>query len=120
MKTKGTSSVSSRSSRKPSVRKTTELGDSIVRGLQEGIAHARGELKLKSRRIHVGDAIDVHLIREKLGLSQADFASKYRFNLVALRQWEDGIAEPDAAIRAYLLVIDRNPAAVEDALKRAS
>jgi len=36
---------------------------------------------------------------------------------VTLRDWEQGRKEPDAAARAYLKVIGRNPSAVSEALQ---
>jgi putative transcriptional regulator len=98
----------------------TPLGQSIVRGLEEVAAHMRGEIKLRTRVIHVPDAVDVRTIREKTGLSQNQFADRFGFNPRTLQEWEQGRAKPDSAIRAYLTVIARNPAAVEDALKKAS
>ena len=57
------------------------------------------------------------LIRRALGLTQEDFASRFRIPLGTLRDWEQGAAEPDQAARAYLTVIARNPKAVAKALK---
>lgn len=59
------------------------------------------------------------LIRRALGLTQEDFATRFRIPLGTLRDWEQGAAEPDQAARAYLTVIARNPKAVDDALKAA-
>ena len=58
----------------------------------------------------------VKIIRRALSLSQEDFATRFRIPLGTLRDWEQGRKEPDAAARAYLRVIARNPAAVADAL----
>ena len=56
------------------------------------------------------------IIRRALGLTQQEFASRFRIPLGTLRDWEQGAAEPDQAARAYLTVIARNPKAVADAL----
>lgn len=58
----------------------------------------------------------VRIIRRALGLSQEDFASRFQIPLGTLRDWEQGRKEPDAAARAYLVVIGRNPRAVSEAL----
>jgi putative transcriptional regulator len=55
--------------------------------------------------------------RERLGLTQEDFAKRFRLDLRALRAWEDGRAVPESMARAYLRVIERNPQAVLDALE---
>ena len=56
------------------------------------------------------------IIRQALGLTQEEFAARFRIPLGTLRDWEQGVAEPDAAAKAYLLVIARNPKAVIEAL----
>jgi putative transcriptional regulator len=55
--------------------------------------------------------------RERLGLSQEEFAKRFRFDLHALQAWEEGLRAPDDTSRAYLRVIERNPQAVMDALE---
>jgi putative transcriptional regulator len=56
------------------------------------------------------------IIRRALGLTQHEFAARFRIPLGTLRDWEQGATEPDQAARAYLTVIARNPTAVADAL----
>ena len=117
MKTKRASAVSSKPSQEGSrTKKTTPLGESIVRGLEEGLAHLHGEIQLRTRVIHVPEDVDVRALREKSGMSQSQFAERYGFNPRTIQDWEQGRAKPDSAVRAYLTVIERNPAAVEKAL----
>ena len=59
----------------------------------------------------------VKVIRRALGLSQEEFAGRFHIPLGTLRDWEQSRKEPDAAARAYLVVIARNPDAVSDALQ---
>ena len=61
----------------------------------------------------------VRVIRRALGLSQEDFAARFQIPLGTLRDWEQGRKDPDAAARAYLVVIARNPVAVSEALHPA-
>jgi putative transcriptional regulator len=61
----------------------------------------------------------VKVIRRALGLSQEDFAARFQIPLGTLRDWEQGRKDPDAAARAYLVVIGRNPVAVSEALRTA-
>src|SRR6266849_9100014 len=58
----------------------------------------------------------VKIIRRALGLSQEDFAARFHIPLGTVRDWEQSRKEPDAAARAYLVVIARNPNAVSEAL----
>jgi putative transcriptional regulator len=58
----------------------------------------------------------VKVIRRALGLTQEEFAARFRIPLGTLRDWEQGAAQPDQSARAYLTVIAREPDAVRRAL----
>jgi putative transcriptional regulator len=66
---------------------------------------------------HMKRTPQAKIIRRALGLSQEEFAARFRIPLGTLRDWEQGRKDPDAAARAYLVVIGRNPAAVTEALR---
>jgi len=53
--------------------------------------------------------IDIRRLRGRLQLSQAAFARRYGLTLTSLRTWERRTRLPDAAARAYLTVISRDP-----------
>ena len=59
------------------------------------------------------------IIRRALGLTQEEFAVRYRIPLGTLRDWEQGAKQPDQAARAYLRAIAGDPAAVQRALHTA-
>jgi len=56
-------------------------------------------------------------IRRALKLSQEEFATRFHIPPGTLRDWEQGRCEPDAAARAYLRVIAREPEVVRRALE---
>ncbi len=60
--------------------------------------------------------IDVCSIRDKLGLTQEQFAVRYGLDVDAVRNWETGRRTPDTAAQSYLRAIRANPEAVEAAL----
>jgi putative transcriptional regulator len=62
----------------------------------------------------------VRVIRRALGLSQEEFATRFHIPLGTLRDWEQARKDPDAAARAYLTVIARDPEAVSKALLRSA
>lgn len=62
----------------------------------------------------------VTIIRRAFGLTQEEFSQRFRIPLGTLRDWEQGRKEPDAATRAYLVVIARIPTAVAEALAPAA
>ena len=90
-----------------------------LEGARQALAIARGELDPSTYVIHVPADIDVKAMRRKLGLSQTAFAKRYGFNPARIRDWEQGRSSPDGAVRAYLLVIKKEPEAVERALVAA-
>lgn len=97
----------------------TTFGSRLVQSAREAVAIAKGEADPATYRIHVPADIDVAGIRKALGLTQAAFAARYGFPVGTLRDLEQGRAKPDASTRAYLLVISREPEAVQRALEAA-
>jgi putative transcriptional regulator len=59
----------------------------------------------------------VKTLRRALGLTQGEFAARYRIPLETLRDWEQGRSEPDQPARAYLTVIAHYPERVRRALE---
>src|SRR5271170_792738 len=97
----------------------SKVVESIRRGLVEAVAYAKGEADARRYRLHVPQRIDVRAIRVKLGLTQEEFAGRFGFSINTLRHWEQGKRRPEGPARAYLLVIDRDPKAVQKALRAA-
>lgn len=97
----------------------SRAGDSIRKGLEQAVAYAKGRVSKKSYRVHVPKHVDVKAIRTKLGMTQQAFAARFGFSINTLRHWEQGRREPEGPTRAYLLVIDRAPNAVQRALRIA-
>lgn len=98
---------------------TGKVADSIRRGLEEAVAFAKGEADASRYRVHVPKRVDVKAIRTRLGMTQEEFAARFGFSVNTLRHWEQGKRQPEGATRAYLLVIDRDPKAVQKALQAA-
>lgn len=92
-------------------------GRKIINGLQEAVAHAKGDGNVaRLRVVRVPEQVDVKAIRQQLKMSQHEFARRYGFSLDSLQNWEQGRRFPDGAARVLLKVIEHNPGAVEDAL----
>jgi putative transcriptional regulator len=58
----------------------------------------------------------VSVIRRALKLSQEEFAASFHIPIGTLRDWEQRRKEPDAAAKAFLRVIAREPDTVRKAL----
>jgi putative transcriptional regulator len=101
-------------------RKRQTVGKSIIEGLKEAIAWTRGENNNVRVTLVQVPQVDVREVRTKMGLSQAQFATKFGFPPATLRNWEQGRSRPDAPTRVLLAVIAKHPEAVEDVLRKAS
>jgi len=88
--------------------------ESIKQGLQEAIAHARGDER--GVRLHRPRALDVKAVRAKVGMTQEQFAARFGFSAATLRHWERGDRIPRGPALVLLNVIERNPRAVMEAL----
>jgi putative transcriptional regulator len=101
-------------------KKMRTVGDELVKGMENAVAHARGTRRAaRETAVAIPARVNVAAIRRKLGLSQAAFALRFGFSVKNVRNWEQGIRQPDGAARAYLIVIDRRPRAVQEALDAA-
>jgi putative transcriptional regulator len=59
----------------------------------------------------------VKTLRRAMGLTQEQFSERFMIPLGTLRDWEQGVTEPDGAGRAYLRAIIGDAEAVERALR---
>jgi putative transcriptional regulator len=62
--------------------------------------------------------VNVKRLRERLGLTQEEFAKTYWIPLGTLRDWEQPRKNADRTAQAYLKVIEKDPAVVAESLKR--
>jgi putative transcriptional regulator len=60
----------------------------------------------------------VRLVREKTGLSQSEFATRFHIGLARLRDFEQARSEPDFVVRVYLRMILEDPAKADRLIKR--
>lgn len=97
----------------------SEVGEGILRGLEQALAFIEGTADESQYVVHIPPEIDIKAIRGRLGLTQKEFADRFDFNINTLRHWEQGRRVPDGTARAYLRVIDREPEAVQKALRIA-
>ncbi len=95
------------------------IADGILRGLNEALAFANGTADPSLYAVHIPAEIDVRAIRGRLGMTQQQFAIRFGFSVNTVRHWEQGRRVPEGPTRAYLLVIDREPEAVQKALRIA-
>jgi putative transcriptional regulator len=98
------------------MKKKETVFEGVMAGAHEALAYARGKADKSQYKVHIPEDLDVKAIREATGLTQEAFALRYGFNLGRLRDLEQKRTHPDSVVRAYLLVIQKNPEAVKKAL----
>jgi putative transcriptional regulator len=96
----------------------TKSGRRLIDAAKEAVAIARGEKK--PARLHIPPEIDVRSIRLKLELSQDDFAAEFGFTTNQIKDWEQGRSRPLGGVRAYLMIIQRDPKTVSKILREYS
>ena len=104
--------------------KHTAAGRRLITSAQQALAWAKGE-NVAGVRVTVVEVkhlplIEVRSLRQKLGLSQSQFAARFGFTPATVKNWEQGRTQPDGPSRILLTVIAHHPEAVEDALRKAS
>jgi putative transcriptional regulator len=85
-------------------------------GLEEGIAHAKGELTLKTVEMPEPppeiDAKTLAALREAAEMSQAVFARVLYVSPKTVQSWEQGVRVPSMAARRLIHIFARQPEAV--------
>ena len=94
--------------------KSTRLGRVLVESAKEIARHMRGEIELPAKVVRLVPDVDVRAIREGQGLTRKQFAEHYGLQVRAIQEWEQGRRKPEPAVRAYMLVIKNQPAAVRN------
>ena len=73
------------------------VGERIIEGLEQAVAWTRGENdSVRVTLVQVPD-VNVRNVRLKMGLSQAQFATKFGFQPATLKNWNR--APPDQTVR---------------------
>ena len=95
----------------------TEAFDSVMSGLNEALAYARGEQTgAVVHRIEVPQ-VDVAAIRAQTGLSQGAFAKSIGVAKGTLLNWEHGRRHPTGPAQVLLAMIARQPSLVREMLQ---
>lgn len=90
------------------------LFNELLQSLKEANAIANGKAKA-SRRFDVGPP-DVQQLRERIGLSQSEFARLMRVSVRTLQNWEQHRRVPTGPAAALLRIVSTSPKAALEAL----
>jgi len=89
---------------------------SISKGLEEALAFSKGQTD--DAIVHEIDlpSVDVAEIRQKTGLSQAQFAKSIGVAKGTLLNWEHGRRRPTGPAQVLLALISKKPSVVQELL----
>jgi len=99
------------------------LFERLKKGLEESIAHSRGELSLKTTELPVppppASALAVASLRRRLKMSQSVFAATLNVSPKLVQSWEQGLRKPARGDLRLLQIISRQPGIVSEILASA-
>ncbi len=96
----------------------SKLFEEMAQGTADARAWMEGERK--GFKATLPDAVDVRGLRKRLRLSQERFADSFGLSVDAVRHWESGRRQPEAAARALLTVIAADPEFVMRSLSKTA
>ncbi|MDD9728120.1 helix-turn-helix domain-containing protein [Roseovarius sp. SK2] len=93
--------------------------ESVSKGLEEALAFADGNMT--AAKVHEVSVVDVDVaeVRQKTGLSQAEFARSIGVAKGTLLNWEHGRRHPTGPAQVLLALIAKKPSVVQDLLRGA-
>lgn len=92
-----------------------ELFEELVESIEQAGKIRKG--LLKPARVFKYRPVEVKRIRNKLRVSQSQFAMMIGVSKSTLQNWEQGRREPEGPAKALLRVVDKKPKAVLEALQ---
>ncbi|XVN40351.1 MAG: helix-turn-helix domain-containing protein [Rickettsia endosymbiont of Argas persicus] len=100
-------------------KKSNQTEKSILKGMQEAVLYSKGKLKgikAKKHDILLPD-VNVYEARDKLKLTQEQFATTFGVSISTLRNWEQGRRLPTGAAKLLLKIIEKEPNVVKRVLR---
>lgn len=94
-----------------------EVRDQFASALLNYADHKTGKRKMMETSVHIPVA-NVRAIRSGLSLSQREFAEKFGLSLSSVRNWEQGVREPEQPISLLLHLIEKLPDQVASEVSR--
>jgi len=95
----------------------SEVYDSVMEGLTEALAFARGEKSGAVAHEVSVPTVDVAAIRASTGLSQGAFARSIGVAKGTLLNWEHGRRRPTGPAQVLLAMIAKKPSLVSELLR---
>ena len=92
----------------------SELGEELIEGMKQAVAYARGDADkddYRVSRVEV-ETPDVTAMRDRMEMTQREFADFLGVSVYTLGKWERGERRPEGAARVLLTIVEHEPEAV--------
>jgi putative transcriptional regulator len=94
------------------------IGKKVLDSIREIVDYEQGlKTNVKVSTVTIDDELDVRRIRERLRLSQQQFADLYGLPVATLQNWERGRRRPELTAKLLLKVIEESPDFVAKAIR---
>lgn len=97
---------------------TASFFDRLKRGMEESIAHSRGDLTLKTTTVPAppppASRAKVMALRKKLRMSQSVFAATLNVSTKLVQSWEQGTRKPDRGELRLIELLIKHPDVVSN------
>lgn len=97
----------------------SKAGERLIQSLQEAVDFMNGTADPSKVRVFIPDEINTKKMREKLGMSQEEFAEQFGFDLRLFQAWEVGRRVPTGVAKNFLILLSHEPELVRTTLSRS-
>lgn len=94
------------------------MGALLSEGLDAVLDYSERDRRRRPPRWRPPSGDEIRAVRTHLGLSQERFAEAFGLNLVSLRKWEQGRAEPEQTTCLLLRMIEADHSGVEQLMEK--
>ncbi len=91
------------------------IGDELISGMNEALDYTKGKKRKEAKlhRVIISEKINVKNVREKMRVTQEEFAAKLGISLRTIQHWEQGDRKPQGPARVLLTLLKEHPRSIE-------
>lgn len=86
-----------------------DINQELLESIEHVKAYQRGEMEFRTTIVTPKEVTPPKLIRERLNLTQEEFAQRLRVSVRTLQDWEQGRRKPTGPALSLLRIADQEP-----------